>query len=243
MSKTKRVITKYASIAVALLLGVIFIVVSAGPSILRLYVEKGMGGSYGQPIFSAVPKEEVDNPAIDTAYIQQLIPYDYPDLEISLPRKFSVTKEIKTRPYYKRKQNKNKPAVIYLLVKKPGYFPGLFPRVKRAGITSNYEFVARVMSAKTKEIKSIQGAFFSIMKSIFTPDMGGQKNLAILKFRLGDKLGFITHDLSSAENYFDCNFTDSDDYFYKIYIKDKPASLGLNNVLAIISTAQKKENR
>jgi len=230
--------------AVVLLVGILFLAKFATPALLKTYVEMGMGGptAYKQPVFSVVASEEIIDFPVDQAYIQELLPYKYPDMEVLLPKKFSVTKHTKTKYYYKRRAIKDRNAAIYLLCKNPDFFVGLFPQVKKIGIDNNGEFISKVLNAKTQDINAIQDAFFSIMKSIFTPDMGNQENLKIIKFILGDKKGFVTYNLTPEANYFDCNFTDKDGYYLKIYIKDKPASLDLSKILAIISTAKSKAN-
>jgi len=48
--------------------------------------------------------------------------------------------------------------------------------------------------------------------------------------------------LAKADNYFDCNIINNAGDFFKIYIKDKGASLDLDKVVAIISTAESKQN-
>jgi hypothetical protein len=240
LNKVKRHLERYIALAVILVLGILFLAKFAGPEILKTYVEIGMGGAYKQPVFSITAEEKIDNFPLDSTYLEELAPYKYPDMEVLLPKNFSVTKETKTKIYYKRIRVKDKNSAIYLLCKKPEFFIALFPRVKKAGVTSNYEFITKTLNSKTQDIKNTADAFFSIMKSIFTPDMGNQENLKIINFILSDKKGFITYNLTPEVNYFDCNFTDSRDYYLKIYIKDKPASLDLNKVLAIISTAKSK---
>ena len=225
--------------AVAFLLAVLFIAKFAGPSILRLYVEAGMGNVGNQPIFSTVPQEEIVNPQIASNYLAELTPYNYPDMEILLPKKFSVTKETKTRAYYKKRKIKDRGDVIYILCKNPNFFTGLFPLLQKQGINNNYDFVKYTLGAKTQGIKNTTDAFFAIMKSVFTPDMGDQKNLKILKFSLADKKGFITYNLANQTNYFDCNLTDNQGNFFKVYIKDTGVTLDLEKVFTIISTIKK----
>ncbi len=74
------------------------------------------------------------------------------------------------------------------------------------------------------------------MKSIFTPDIGNQHIAKMIKFKIGDKKGFINYNMAKPINYFDCNVLDEKGNFFKVYIKDKGARLDLNNVFAIIST-------
>ena len=74
------------------------------------------------------------------------------------------------------------------------------------------------------------------MKSVFTPDIGDQKNVKIVKFKTADNKGFITYNFTASENYFDCDVIKDDDAFLKVYIKDKDRKLDLDKVIAIIST-------
>jgi len=230
---------KYVGIGVVIILAIIFIAKFAGSSILRLYVETGMGGVERQPIFRTIPQEELIEPSLDNAYLAELIPYNYPDLKILLPKKFCVIKQTQKRIYYKKWKSKDKGEAIYILCKKPDFFINLFPRVIKEGIRGNYAFIQSTMNARPKEIKTANDAFFTIMKSIFTPDMGKQDNLKIISFILGNKKGFITYNLGKEDNYFDCNFTDAEGNFFKVYIKDRGAELDLEKVFTIISTAKK----
>lgn len=221
----------------------IFVIKFAGPSILRLYVETGMGNCQKQPIFSIVPQEEINNPPINTEYLAELTQYNLPEIKINLPKNFTVVKQSVTKRFYKKRRPANKNAVVYLLYEKPDFFVNLFPQiVKKAGIKDDYEFLNYTLSAKTRDIKNIPDAFFSIMKSLFTPNMGDQKNLKIVKFTSLDKKGFITFNISKPENHFDCNFVDKKGNFFKLYIKDIPPTLDLNKVLTIISTVKNTGN-
>ncbi|MCU0652477.1 MAG: hypothetical protein MUC39_06010 [Candidatus Omnitrophica bacterium] len=235
----KHTIEKYVTIAVVLLLAILFIAKASGPSILRLYVESGMGGVEKQPIFSTIPQEELNDPAVNAIYLTGLTLYHYPDLEILLPKKFGVVKQTQKKIYYKKWKSKDKGAMIYISCKKPDFFTNLFPRVKKQGINNNYAFIKSTMYAQAKEIKNTNDAFFTIMKSIFTPDMGKQDNLKIIKFTLAGKKGFLTYNLGLLDNYFDCNFTDKEGNFFKVYFKDKGANLDLEKVFTVISTVKK----
>jgi hypothetical protein len=74
------------------------------------------------------------------------------------------------------------------------------------------------------------------MKGIFTPDLGNQKDVKMAQFTVLDKRGFINYNLTGPDHYFDCNIFNTNQDFFKIYIKDKGASLDLDKVLTIIST-------
>lgn len=227
---------KNISLAVVLIFALLFVAKFGGPAILRAYVESGIGNCQKMPLLCTVPEKEIINPAIDKAYLLELLPYEFPELKIYLPRGFRVTKEKITKVYYKKKKRKDKGAAIYLLYEKPNFFVGLFPRINRQGIKNNYDFLARIMYAKIDDIENFTDTFFVIMKSIFSPDIGDQKNIKMVKFTSGDKKGFITYNLGVSENYFDCNIMNSRDDFFKIYIKGGGLRLDLYKVLTIIST-------
>jgi hypothetical protein len=74
------------------------------------------------------------------------------------------------------------------------------------------------------------------MKGIFTPDIGDQAAVKMIKFKLDNLSGFINYNLSAKGNFFDCNIFSKDGDFYKVYIKDYQGILDLNKVIVIIST-------
>lgn len=238
-------IIKYLYITVLLLFALSFVAAFGGTALLKAYVTAGIGDCSRMPIFCKLPEKEISNPGIDRTYISELLlysfagqelPYFFPDIEISVPKGFAVVKGSITKVYYKRRKYDAKTPTVYLLYQKPGFFINLFPRLKNYGIENNYEFVTRTLYAQLEDINNITDAFFVIMKSVFTPNLGEQENLRIFKFTISDKRGFINYNLTPAENYFDCDVIDSDDAFFKIYIKDKNRKLDLDKVLAIIST-------
>lgn len=227
---------KYIYIAVFLFFGLLFIARFGRSAILKAYVQTGIGNCQTSPILCAIPGEEIINPEIDNAYLAQLLPHIFSDIEISLPRGFTVTKEKITKVYYKKRKQREKSSAIYLLYEKPKFFPNLFPQLQKQGIGNNYEFLKRTMDAQFVNIDNLTDTFFVIMKSIFTPNLGDQKNLVMVKFKETNKRGFINYNLAPLENYFDCNIISVEDSFVKIYIKDKGATLDLGRVIAIIST-------
>ncbi len=227
---------KYIYIAVVLSFALLFVAKFGGAAILKAYVETGIGYCRTMPLLCFVPEKEIIKPEIDKTYLQELLPYTFPGIEISIPKGFIVIKGVITKVYYKKRKYNAKSPVIYLLYQKPKFFINLFPQVKKQGVENNYDFVTRTMNAKVKDINNITDAFFVIMKTIFTPNLGDQKNIKMVKFESSDKKGFITYNLNPLENYFDCDVISSDDAFFKIYIKDKGTKLDLNKVLAIIST-------
>jgi hypothetical protein len=235
----KKKLTKNLTLGFLLIIAVLFIIKVAGPQLLRTYVEIGLGDCNKLPIFCIAPDEEISSSNIDTAYINELIEYELAGLKIKIPKEFALIKEKITKVYYKRKYKRFEGPVIYLLYESPDYFLNLFPQLKKQGISSDYDFLLKTMSAKTKEINNITDAFFAIMKSVFTPDLGDQKNLRMVKFKGIDKKGFIATNIGQGENSFDCNIIDSQNNFFKLYIKDRGALLDLDKVLTIISTVEK----
>jgi hypothetical protein len=160
-------------------------------------------------------------------------------MSICTPQDFAVFKEMLEKVYYKKNKRKHGGNVIYLLHEEPDFFIHLFPQLTRRGVASDYEFIKRTMFAKSKDIKNLTDAFFVIMKSVFVPGLGDSKTAKMAQFTLTDKRGFINYNLSKSGNYFDCNMFDSARNFFKIYIKDKDASLDLDKVMTIISTVNK----
>jgi len=230
---------KIISIAVVLLLGLAFVIKFAGPSLLRLYVESGIGNCQSLPFLCAAPAEEIANPGINKAYIMELVPYKLSDMQVHIPKGFTVKKENIVKVYYKKRVRKDSGAVVYLLYQKPDFFVNLLPELRKQGINNNYEFFNRTMAAKLKDVKTITDALLIIIKSVFTPDVGNLKNVRMIKFSLANKRGFINYNLEKSKNYFDCDIIDSQDNFFKIYIKDTGKKLDLDKVFAIISTVKK----
>ena len=128
-----------------------------------------------------------------------------------------------------------------MLYQEPNFFVNLFSPLRKDGVTDNYEFLKRTMHANVNNIKNINSAFFVIMKGIFIPDLGDQRNVRMAKFTVECKKGFINYSLAESGNYFDCNIIEEDGSFFKVYIKDKGAKLDLAKVLAIIAETKKSE--
>ncbi len=234
--KMKKRTLKYIYIAVVLFFALSFVAKFGGPAILKAYVQTSIGNCRTMPLLCITPEKEIINPEIDKTRCSELLPYTFPGIEISIPKGFTVIKGRVTKVYYKKRKYDAKSPVIYLLYQKPKFFINLFPQLQKQGIENNYEFVNRTMHAQFTNIDNLTDAFFVIMKTIFAPNLGDQKNIKMIKFATADKKGFITYNLTSTENYFDCDVINSDDAFFKIYIKDKGAKLDLNKVLVIIST-------
>jgi len=212
-----------------------FIIKFSGPSILRQYISYGIGNCKTVPILCMQPDEKTLTPDLDKEYIDTLIPQRFPKMSISAPKGFNLVQELIKKVYYKKRHPENN-AVIYLLRQRPGAFIKLYPDVQKQGIKNNYEFIRRLMYANLGKVNNVTDAFFIIMKSVFTPDIGPQTIARMIKFDLGDKRGFINYTMAKPNNYFDCNVFDTEGNFFKVYIKDIGARLDLNNVFAIIST-------
>lgn len=231
--------TKLVSITLVLLLGILFVAKFGGPSILRLYIESGVGSCEKIPILCMQPDKEIIGLGVNKEYLTELRPYESPKMSVAIPRDFTVVQEMMKKVYYKKGKHQHTGNVIYLLHKEPKFFINLFPRLGKQGINDDYEFIKRTMFANSNAMKNLTDAFFVIMKGVFIPDLGDLKNVTMAEFLIADKYGFINYNLGGLENYFDCNIIDQQGNFFKIYIKDKGASLNLEKVLTIISTVNK----
>ena len=234
MAATKRS-AKFISRSILLMLALAFIIKFAGPNILRQYISYGIGDCKTTPILCMQPQGKIFAPQIDTSYLDTLIPHIFPRMSVSAPKGFTLIQELIKKQYYKKRHAHNK-AVIYLLIQEPGAFIKLYPDVQKQGVQDNYEFIRRLTYAQLDKVNSITDAFFVIMKSVFTPDIGNQSTAKMIKFQLPDSKGFINYSMTKTDNYFDCNVSDNDGNFFKVYIKDIGASLDLNKVFTIIST-------
>jgi len=230
---------KYISLAVILFLAILFVVKFAGPSALRLYIEAGVGNCQKIPILCMVPQDGVVEMDVNKGYFAELHLYKFPSMTIAVPRGFDVFQEKIKKVSYKKKKAEHKGAAVYLLHEPPGFFIDLFPRIKKEGIDDNYKFIRHIMYARLGEIESLTDAFFVIMKGVFTPDLGDQSKVNMVQFKLAGKKGFINYHMDEPDNYFDCNVIDKEGDYFKIYIKDKGATLDLDQVLAIISMTDK----
>ncbi len=216
-----------------------FIIYQAGPNLLRLYVRLGVGISEHQPLFCRDPGQEVTRGEIDQAYKSELKPYDYADMQFLAPKEFTIVKETIKRYYYKKHRRKEHGGTIYILHEPPRYFVTLFPDIAKKGVNDDYEFFTRTMKAKTVEIHNFTDAFFTVIKSLFTPYLGDQKNLKMIRFVVSDKRGFITYNLCEEGNFYDCNvFINGRGDYFKVYIKDTSKLLDIEKVYTIISTVR-----
>jgi len=226
---------KYLSRAILLIIALGFIIKFGGPNILRQYISYGIGDCKSTPILCRQPEETILTPGIDSEYLGTLIPHAFPKMSVSVPKGFALIQELIKKKYYKKRHAHNQ-AVIHLLIQEPGALIRLYPDVRKQGVKDNYEFIRRLMYANLNQLNNITDAFFIIMKSVFTPDIGNQSTAKMIKFQLHNLKGFINYSLAKPNNYFDCNVSDEAGNFFKVYIKDIGALLDLNKVFTIIST-------
>jgi hypothetical protein len=227
---------KAITIAAVLLAALAYLIKFGGPTLLRQYIVMGVGNCQKIPVLCLLPGEEVMKPQVTKDLAKDYITYKFPTMSIAAPKGFSVVQEMIKKYYYKKKVKQSTDSIIYVLHEEKGFFIELFPEAKKAGISNNYEFIKRAMRALPPDIKTFPDAFFVIMKSIFIPDVGDQKKATMAQFRMGDKRGFITYNLSKTDNYFSCDIVTGSGAYFKVYIKDKGAKLELKQVFAIIST-------
>ena len=226
-----------------ILLAVIFLGLGAwyalkfgAPNTLKLYIRTGIGDCRKIPLLCMSPTKKVVVDQINKECLRESLTYSFSKIKICLPRGFNVTYELTRKAYYKKKISKRNDSFAYLLYEEPRFFIELFPQAKRAGVNNNYDFIKRVMYAKIEDIKGINDAFFVIMKSIFIPDMGDQRQMKMLEIQMPDKKGFLNYNIGKGEDFFECDLVNDKDEFFKIYIKDKTGQLNLEKVIALISS-------
>ncbi len=105
--KKKDTFARYITITVVLLLSILYVVKFGGPSILRLYVETGIGTCEKIPVLCMAPGQEIIRPEINKGYIAELLPYEFPKMSIYIPKGFSVVKESINKVYYKKHKRKH----------------------------------------------------------------------------------------------------------------------------------------
>lgn len=224
--------------AIFILLALAFVAKLAGPRILKMYIETGIGDCRKIPILCMRPTEKINTTVVNKKYVDELLTYDFPKIIISVPKGFAVVNQLIKKPYYKKWKRKNNDSVVYILRQEPSFFPDLYPQIKKLGLKDNYEFIRRTMFTSENDIKNLADAFFVIMKSILIPDLGDQTKAKMENFAVGDMKGFINYNITGADRYFNCDAFDSKGNFFAIYIKDKGATLNLDKVLAIVSTVK-----
>lgn len=237
----RKIVLENIFLVIAAFFALAFVIRRAGPATLRLYVEAGLGNCQKNPVLCIAPAENIVNPQVKKEYLAGLLQYKFADMQINTPKEFAVVKEKVTKIYYKKRKRKDKGDIIYLLHKPENFFINLFPQLTKKGIKNDYAFFSLTIYARTPEIKNLTDTFFVVIKSIFTPYLGDQQNLKIAKFSTGDRRGFITYNLGKDEHYFDCNIFINQGDFFKVYIKDRSASLNLEKVLTIALSLKKTD--
>jgi hypothetical protein len=227
---------KIITTSIAIVFSLAFLYAFGRGHLIRSYLYMGIGNCQSIPILCATAGEKFQQPAINKDYLQEMLPYKFGSLEISLPKGFKVIRGQIQKAYYKKLKYPSREGVVYLLYEKPGFFTGLFPQVKKQGITDNRAFLKHTMNADIRKVNNLSDAFFVVMKSIFIPDIGRQASALITVFSLDDKAGFINYNLGKDMNYYDCNIVDKDDRYFKVYIKDPDRRVSLDEVFAVIST-------
>ncbi|MBU1124427.1 MAG: hypothetical protein KKC84_00190, partial [Candidatus Omnitrophica bacterium] len=212
---------EYAVAGILIVLSIAFVIYFAGASMIRLYIQIGIGSCEKIPILCKAPDDQTLPANLSGREVNDsFIPHSFPRLSIQIPRGFAINNETEKRPYYKNRRNQDKGSVIYVLRQEPGFFVHLYPTLKKQGIANNRDFVKNTMQARLNAIQNITSAFFVVMKSIFTPDIGDQHQALMKVFRFKEFVGYINYNISEDTHYFDCNLIDKDDDFFKVYIKD-----------------------
>ncbi|HNX81598.1 MAG TPA: hypothetical protein PKL77_05570 [Candidatus Omnitrophota bacterium] len=237
--RRKKNYLKIACIGIALSLAVAYIAYFAGPRLLKMYVHAGIGFIHRQPIFGMKPSEVPVPLEVDEDYLAELKPYEFSDVSVSLPKEFRVVQGSEEKSYYKKRPWKTMGAVVYLLYQPPHYFVDSFPDIKQQGITDDYTFVKKTMQSDADFIHTVTDAFFVVMKSLFTPDLGNQKNLSMISFEGRGKRGFISFNLGETEYAYVCDIFDSQNNYFKIFLRDKSRKMDLKKMFTIISTIRK----
>jgi len=219
-----------------LTLSLLYVIKQGGPEILKLYVESGIGNCRDIPIMCVSPEDRFYQNSLDPVYIENLHECNLEQIRIQAPDGFKIVKQKIVIRYYKKKKDISNGSTIYIVQKPVGFFVNLFSEIAQGDVKNDYDFVSRVMNAKINKIGNLKDAFFVIMKGIFTPDLGDQASVKIVKVKVGKMNGFISYNYEPQANYFDCNLIEEGGGYYKVYIKDKAKKLDLDKVVSIIST-------
>ncbi len=213
-----------------------FVIKFGTPKVLRAYIQTGIGDCSKIPILCMSPQEIQIPFRIDKNCIQEFLPLEFPKTKICVPKGFKVVQELVKKPYYKKRKPFNTEPVIYIIHQPPDFFTKLFPQVKAVGVNNNYKFMRSLMYARESEINNLTDAFFVILKSIFTPDLGDQRTVKMIQFKFEERDYFMNYNLTGPVNFFDCSIIGKEGEFFKVYIKDTRKELDLDKVLSIIST-------
>jgi hypothetical protein len=231
----KKILTGLA-IFIFLFLPLALIIKIKGASLIRLYIESGIGTCQNIPIICMTPQDQPVHFSVNRDYAEQLIPQKFAKMRISIPKGFSIVQERVKKAYYKKRKFLHEESIMYVVHEENGFFGNLFPDLRKQGITTDYEFIRRLMFARLDNIKGFTDAFFVVFKTIFTPDVGNQHSAKMIEFTAADKNGFINYNVYGPDNYFDCNIFNRTGGYFKLYIKDKGGKLDLDKVITIIST-------
>lgn len=237
----KKLFSKIVLTAIILVFSAFFVIKFGGPSILKFYIETGIGDCKKIPILCLSPGEEMANASVDEEYVRHLITYKFPKMSISAPVGFTLVQERIRKVYNKKRRQEPNDSILFIDRQDKDFLINLFPQLKKEGIVDDFGLMKHVMSAKIENIKNLTDTFFVILKSIFTPNLGDNNNIQMLLVSVGDKRCFVNYSLSESDNYFDINAFDKKGNYFKVYIKDAGAKLDLNKALAIISTAHKTD--
>lgn len=232
----KKTTLKALIVLIFLLLALAAIIRFKGSSLLRLYIESGIGTCVKIPILCMAPENTPLSFELNRSYIEELIPHRFPRVKMSIPKGFAIVQERMKKSYYKKRSYQGNEPIIYIVHEEKDFFINLFPDLRKQGVTDDYEFIKRLMFARLDTLKNLTDAFFVVFKSIFTPDVGEQRGVKMIQFMAADKSGFINYSLSEPDNFFDCNLFNQTGGYFKVYIKDKGAKLDLQEVVNIIST-------
>jgi len=231
---------KLINAAVLLAVCVFVFIKFAWPAILQLYVETGIGNCRKIPILCVKPSYEIINPVIKKEDVFGLPYCELGEVQICAPETFKIVKQHLTKIFPGSKSYSNHASIIYLFYGNKDFFVNLFPQLTINKVIKNdYEFLNKMESSSIKEIHTLTDAFFSIMKSILTPDLGNQYEVKIARIITEEFKGFISYNTANTHNYFDCNILTKDGVFLKIYIKDKEKELDLDKVIAILASIKK----
>jgi len=223
-------------ILILCLISIYFVIQVKGVTFLRRYLETGIGTCAEIPILCKNPTERIINPELNSSFKKELIPHEFNRMRVSIPKGFGLIQETIKKAYYKRRQSEGANQVIYVLYQEKDFFIKLYPQIAQRGIKNDYQFMKRVVFGRIDTVSNLVDAFFVIMKSIFTPNIGDQKTVRMAQFSMKGFQGFISYNIGQNGNYYDCNIFNNLGGYFKVYIRDKKQLLGLPEVFTIIST-------
>jgi len=232
----KNKLLNWLMLIVVFAFSIAFVIKFGAPRLLRAYIQTGIGDCSKIPILCMNPEETKIDFAVDKNCIRESLPLEFPKTRICVPKGFKVVQELVKKPYYKKRKPYTAEPVIYIIHQPPDFFAKLFPQVKAIGVDNNFKFMHSLMYARETQINNLTDAFFVILKSIFTPDLGDQRYVKMIQFKFEGRDYFINYNLTGPFNFFDCSIIAKDGEFFKVYIKDTRKELDLDKVFSIIST-------